>query len=148
MANTLKGNSGANLLNGGAGNDVLSGGLGNDTLIGGRGADKFLFDSAPAGATNVDLVRDFSRKEGDLILLDKAVFAGLGPAGGLASGAFLASATATAALDGDDRLVYNTATGQLWYDVDGLGGQAAVQITTIGATSHPALTYIDFQIIA
>ena len=147
-ANLIRGNSAANVLNGGGGNDVLSGGLGDDTLIGGRGADKFLFDSLPSGVGNVDLVGDFSRTAGDQVQLSKAVFAGLEAPGALAAGAFLASATATAALDADDRLIYNTATGQLWYDADGLGGQASVQIATFGASTPPALFYTDFMIVA
>ena len=146
-ANTLRGNTAANVLNGCAGDDVLSGGLGNDTLIGGSGADKFLFDSAP-GTLNSDVVRDFLRSDGDKLVFSKAVFAELGAPGALTSDAFFASATATAAHDADDRIVYNTATGQLWYDADGLGGQAAVQIATIGTTTHPGLTFADFLVVA
>ena len=44
--------------------------------------------------------------------------------------------------------IYNTATGQLWYDADGLGGQASVQIATFGASTPPALFYTDFMIVA
>jgi Ca2+-binding RTX toxin-like protein len=113
-ANTIQGNGAANVLNGGADNDVLAGGLGNDTLIGGKGADKFLFDSLP-GAGNIDLVSDFLRTQGDGIQLSKADFAGLGAIGTtLGSAAFFASATATAANDADDRIVYNTTSGALY----------------------------------
>lgn len=147
-ASRLQGNSAANTLNGRGGNDTLVGGLGNDTLIGGKGADKFVFDSLPNGSANVDLIRDFSRSEGDQMQLSKAVFGGLGALGTLTAGAFLASASATAALDADDRIVYNTSTGALLYDADGLGGVAAVQIATLGTTTHPALAFSDFQIIA
>ena len=147
IGNRLTGNSAANQLNGLAGDDVLSGGLGNDTLFGGSGTDKFLFDSAPNGVSNVDQVRDFTQSDGDQVLLSKAIFTGLGALGELGAGAFLASATATAAQDGDQRLVYNTASGQLWYDADGVGGLASVQIATFGTSSHPALVYSDFQIV-
>jgi len=147
LANSLTGNSAANTLNGLTGDDMLSGGLGNDTLFGGAGADKFLFDSAPNGITNVDRVRDFSQSEGDQVLLSKAIFTGLGALGELGAGAFLASATASSAQGADERLVYNTTTGQLWYDADGVGGLASVQIAAFGTSSHPALVYSDFQIV-
>jgi Ca2+-binding RTX toxin-like protein len=147
LANSLTGNSAANTLNGLTGDDMLSGGLGNDTLFGGAGADKFLFDSAPNGITNVDRVRDFSQSEGDQVLLSKAIFTGLGALGELGAGAFLATATASSAQGADERLVYNTTTGQLWYDADGVGGLASVQIAAFGTSSHPALAYSDFQIV-
>jgi len=35
----------------------------------------------------------------------------------------------------------------LYYDADGIGGAAAVQIAVIGTTTHPALAYTDIQII-
>jgi len=147
QANTIQGNGAANVLSGAGGNDVLAGGLGNDTLIGGKGADTFLFDSLP-GAGNVDLVSDFLRTQLDVIQLSKADFAGLGAVGALGSAAFFSSATATAANDATDRIVYNTTSGALYYDADGLGGQAAVQIATFGTTTHPALLFSDFQIVA
>jgi len=147
QANTIQGNGAANVLSGAGGNDVLAGGLGNDTLIGGKGADTFLFDSLP-GAGNVDLVSDFLRTQLDVIQLSKADFAGLGAVGALGSAAFFSSATATAANDATDRIVYNTTSGALYYDADGLGGQAAVQIATFGTTTHPSLLFSDFQIVA
>ena len=64
----LSGGSGRDHLSGGSGNDRLAGGAGADVLTGGSGADRFLFrtpeDSAPGAA---DLIRDFSRAEGDRI---------------------------------------------------------------------------------
>jgi Ca2+-binding RTX toxin-like protein len=146
--NTLTGNAGANLLNGGLGNDTLQGGGGNDILIGGKGGDKFVFASALNAATNIDIVRDFVATDGDKIHLSKAVFAALGIPGALTAGAFYASATATSAHDADDRIIYNTASGNLYYDADGLGGASAVQFATIGELAHPLLSSIDFLIIA
>jgi Ca2+-binding RTX toxin-like protein len=147
-ANELVGNDAANVLKGAAGNDTLSGGLGNDTLTGGRGADTFVFNTALDALTNVDTVTDFVRKQADHIDLSKAVFTALGNVGGLAQSAFYSSASATSANDADDRIVYNTTTGKLYYDADGLGGVDAVHFATIGSATHPAMVFADFQIVA
>jgi Ca2+-binding RTX toxin-like protein len=146
--NNITGNAQNNILNGGGGNDTLAAGLGLDTLIGGRGADKFVFDSLPNTLSNVDVVQDFVALQGDKVQLSKADFAALGSLGALAQGAFLSSATAVSGQDLDDRVIYNSATGRLYYDADGLGGEAAVQIATFGTRARPALAFTDFEIIA
>ena len=64
----MYGNAGANMLDGKGGADVMTG-------FG--GADSFAFTSALGGG-NVDRIGDFSSLD-DTILLDDAVFAGLGP---------------------------------------------------------------------
>jgi serralysin len=53
----------------------------------------------------------------------------------------------TAAHDADDRIIYNPATYALWYDADGNGAGAAVQIATLvgGAVG---LTQADFMVVA
>jgi Ca2+-binding RTX toxin-like protein len=61
---------------------------------------------------------------------------------------FYAAAGASKAHDATDRLVYNTTTGVLYYDADGLGGTAAVEVALLGAATHPALAFGDLQIIA
>ena len=103
------------------------------------GADTFVFDSAP-GAGNVDTIADFVPGT-DHLSLENAIFGGLGAAGALASGAFHAG---TAAQDADDRIVYDTTTGALYYDADGQGGQAAVEVALLAG--HPALTAADIDI--
>jgi Ca2+-binding RTX toxin-like protein len=52
----------------------------------------------------------------------------------------------TRAHDDSDRLIYNTSTGDLYYDADGLGGRGAILVAHL--TGNPALTYGDIQIIA
>lgn len=75
---SLYGDGGDDYLEGGAGNDILNGGSGRDTLIGGSlkdeltggsGADIFRYatpDQSPRGSGR-DIIRDFSRKDGDKI---------------------------------------------------------------------------------
>jgi serralysin len=157
-ANTLTGNAAANKLSGGGGadrllgmggDDVLTGGAGKDQLTGGAGADAFVFGSKLSATTNVDLIRDFASGQ-DRIRLDDDVFKAFSFATdkGLKPGQFLADAGATQARDADDRIVYDTATGALYYDADGAGGAAAIQFATLGATTHPLLKAADFAIIA
>lgn len=67
----LSGAGGNDQLFGEGGNDVLRGGPGRDILVGGAGADTFVFGKATVGATAVDVIRDFSHAEGDLIDLSE-----------------------------------------------------------------------------
>jgi serralysin len=130
FAQTVVGNNGANMLDGKGGADLLAG-LG--------GADTFRFTSA-LGAGNVDTLFDLSAAD-DTIALDDAIFAGLSP-GALAAGAFVIG---SAAQDADDRIIYNSATGQLLYDADGTGAGAAVHFATLQGA--PAITAADFMVI-
>jgi len=139
LGNALWGNSGNNLLRGEGGFDQLHGGLGMDTLAGGAGGDLFWFDTA-LGVTNVDTITDFNVAD-DTIMLNRAIFAGIAADGGI-GGAFRIG---TAALDTDDRILYDAATGNLWYDRDGVGGAAAVQFAKVA--SGLALTGNDFQAV-
>jgi len=49
------------------------------------------------------------------------------------------------AADADDYLIYRSGTGALFYDADGNGAGAAVQIAVLG--SGLALTVADFTVI-
>jgi len=140
LNNSLVGNAGNNVLSGAAGNDILNGGLGNDTLTGGAGKDVFRFNTAPA-ANNIDKIIGFSVIN-DTIQLDNAIFSQLA-ATGVLNNAHLKIGSAAA--DADDFVIYNKTTGGLFYDADGNGADAAVQIATLGA--NLALTHADFVII-
>ena len=142
----LTGNSANNVLSGGSGNDILNGYAGNDILTGGAGADYFDFTTALNASTNKDTITDFSTVY-DTIRLENGIMTGLGTATGvLAAGAFH-SGTVNIATQADDRIIYNTSTGALFYDADGTGSTAAIQFATIGSTTHPALTNADFVVI-
>ena len=144
-ANLIVGNNGANTIRGAAGNDRLEGGLGDDTLIGGQGfdtlfggagADNFVIDAFNSS----DLFADFDRVA-DTVVLSASVFTGLGQ-GNLAQGAFRAG---TAAQDSTDRVIYDQASGKLYFDADGTGSGAKVEIATF--TAGTVLGYADFVVV-
>ncbi len=120
LGQTVYGNAGANRLDG-------RGGL--DTLVGGAGADQFVFSTAP-GASNWDRIADFEAGR-DRVALDDAVFAGL-RLGDLAPSAFAAEAGGLAR-DALDRVLYDTATGALYWDADGSGPGARALIARLDA---------------
>ena len=138
---SLTGSSVANTISGGAGDDKLYGGLGNDLLFGGAGKDTFVFDTK-LGSTNIDTIDDFIAKD-DTIFLDDDIFTKVGKVGDLTADAFYAG---TKAHDATDRIIYDKATGKLWYDADGFGSGAAIQFATLD--KGLVLTAADFDIIA
>ncbi len=107
----------------------------------GSGADLFLFNSALNASSNVDRITDFSRAD-DTIQLDNDVFTAAGAVGTLSAGAFHAG---TSAHDADDRIIYDSTTGRIYYDADGNGGGARVLFAQV--TAGVALTNADFQIV-
>ena len=146
--NSLTGGTGNDTLIGGAGNDTLIGGVGNDTLTGGAGSDYFVFNTAANTSTNKDTITDFL-SGADHIQFSKAIFTGLGSAtGNLTTDQFWSGSGVIAAHDSSDRIIYNSASGALYYDADGTGAAAAVQVALIGVSSHGAVAYTDIQIIA
>jgi serralysin len=137
----LHGGSGRDILDGGSGDDLVNGGSGQDLLTGGAGADAFVFDTK-LGRSNVDIITDFDAEDG--IVLSSVTFNGLWP-GGLSADQFHAAAGATGGDDAEDRIVYDTATGNLYYDRDGSGSAAAVQFAVLSGA--PALSSEEFWII-
>jgi Ca2+-binding RTX toxin-like protein len=119
------GNGEANTIVGNSGNNFINGGLANDTLTGGLGRDTFVFTTA-FGASNADTVTDFTVAD-DTMRLDDAVFSALS-LGYLSAGAFHIGSSAA---DTGDRIIYNSATGDLFYDADGAGGAAQVRFAIL-----------------
>ena len=149
QANQLFGNGVANVLNGLAGDDTLfgdnghdqlHGGLGNDTLNGGAGNDGFHFENALI-ASNVDDVLDFNAAN-DTFFLDDAVFTAL--AAGTPRRRRVPGRQHR--VDADDRILYDSATGNIFYDADGSGGgSSAILFATVNPGT--AITNVDFVVI-
>ncbi len=154
FADTLTGSAAADELRGGAGNDTISGlagddrivgGAGSDTLTGGADNDTFVFDTAPNA---VDSIMDFnasgSLANGDMIELSLAVFAGITtPAGSvLSSSEFATSAGGgvTDVLAAGVRVIYDTVTGNLYYDSDGQGSGGRTLVAKV-VLDNPADTF-------
>jgi Ca2+-binding RTX toxin-like protein len=149
LSNAITGNGAANVLSGGGGDDILigmggadtlNGGTGNDSLSGGTGADAFLFNTALSASKNVDKMTDFSVAD-DTILLDQSIFAALS-LGILSEEVF---AKGTAAWDSDDRIVYDSSTGAIYYDADGNGSGAQVLFAEV--TAGILITHMNFHIV-
>lgn len=133
---TIVGNSGDNVLNGGKG--------GSDSLTGGLGDDTFVFDSKPINGV-FDTITDFTSGE-DLIQLSHKIFNALDD--DTLGDDFISydNTSAPAANDGH-HLFYNSDTGALYYDADGSGSKAAMQIGLLGEDTHPTLSSTDFSIV-
>ena len=139
--NTLTGFAGNDTLLGGNGNDLLYGGLGNDILNGGAGLDILVFNGK-ISSTNIDQIVNFSAVD-DTIWLDKNIFKAFAASGRITDEAFNFGSGAT---QSDDRIIYNTQTGALLYDADGLGGAVAMQFAQLTGLTD-SLSASDFYVI-
>ncbi|MDD1457457.1 calcium-binding protein, partial [Dolichospermum sp. ST_sed7] len=124
---TLSGNSGNNTLIGGLGADTLNGATGNDALTGGLGTDQFFFGNGAvftSTAFGVDTITDFLPGT-DKLVLSRTSFNALVSVSGsnLQSSEFTQINTDTNELSvvggSTAKIVYNLATGNLFYNPDG-----------------------------
>jgi Ca2+-binding RTX toxin-like protein len=130
----------ANLLAGGRGDDILIGGLGSDTLVGGAGNDTFVFNSTADG---LDHILDFSA--GDVLQFSSSAFGNLG-ASTLSAANFESNATGVRQQGaGTPQFVFYTANSTLYYDADGAGGSAAINMAKL-ENGH-ALTASEIHIV-
>ncbi|RVG28522.1 calcium-binding protein, partial [Sinorhizobium meliloti] len=143
LNNTLTGNSGNNGLNGAGGNDLIDGGLGNDSLRGSTGLDTFLFSTALNAVTNVDTILDFNIAD-DTVRLENAIFDAIQGVGALTSAQFVSN-TAGVADTSDQRIVYESDTGKLYYDSDGNGAAGSVHFAILGTNLN--ITASDFFVV-
>ncbi|WP_413719068.1 calcium-binding protein [Silicimonas sp. MF1-12-2] len=136
----ITGDAGRNILNGYAGDDILNGGDAKDALLGGAGADQFVFDTALA-ASNVDRILDFEAGI-DMLMLAGEIFTGL-VQGALSASAFHVAAGGIADT-ADQRIIYDTGNGNLYFDEDGNGTGEAMLFASL--TSTPDLEATDIFI--
>lgn len=135
----LFGGNGADSLYGNSGADTLLGETGIDILRGGAGADVFAFTKS--GATNRDIIIDFSAAD-DALHFDNNAFTAFAYTGQLKASGFVAG---TAAGDSNDRFIYQKSTGNLWYDKDGSGSAAKVLVAELA--DGTSLTAADIFIL-
>ncbi|RJG40892.1 calcium-binding protein [Mesorhizobium sp. DCY119] len=133
LANTIAGTTGSNFINGAAGSDYLVGGAGNDT---------FFFNTA-LGTSNIDTIADYNVAQ-DTIRLENGIFTALVGTGTLTAAQFVKNASGTAT-DANDRIIYETDTGKLFYDSNGSAAGGQVQFAKLAAGL--ALTSSDFFIV-
>ncbi|RDI62331.1 hypothetical protein [Microvirga subterranea] len=149
----LFGQGGNDTLRGEAGNDTLGGGEGKDKLTGGKGAaskDAFVFDTKLIDAKgkpnkslankSKDQILDFGPKY-DSIFFDDAAFTNKTIAKSLKNkGASLDKPVkmkasffkvGDKAADKDDFFIYNARTKKLYFDEDGSGSKAMVEIASL-----------------
>jgi Ca2+-binding RTX toxin-like protein len=131
--------SGQNTLIGGNGNDYLIGGNGNDSLIGGAGTDTFAFNSSNEG---VDTIYDFNTAN-ELIQISAAGFGGGLSPGTLETSQFTIGTSATT---NEERFIYNSATGGLFFDLDG-SASGFTQVKFAQLSAGLSLTENNFVVV-
>jgi serralysin len=137
----LTGNSSGNVVRGNNGNNIINGGGGDDELTGLGGQDAFLFNTLLDEQFNIDAITDFDVAD-DTIWLDQDIFSSSLGLGNISAGELVIG---NAALDANDRIIYDSNTGALFYDSDGVGGTAAIQFAEL--SPGLALTYLDFLVV-
>ena len=136
--NILSGKRGNDTLLGGGGDDRIVGGVGDDILTGGDGADRFF---RWRSSTGVDTITDFQVGE------DLLYFSAKGFGGNLVKGGVLGEeqfSLGISATSESNRFIYDTDTGNLFFDIDGTGDSEQVQIATV--SSGLALSNADIFI--
>lgn len=118
---------GNDTIHAGAGDDLVSAGGGANKVTGGTGADAFIFDQFGRG--HITTLLDFNAAEGDLLMFDSSVFTSLAGIDDLTT--HLVVGAKVKALDEDDFLIYDSKSKKLYYDPDGSGAQAAIQISVL-----------------
>lgn len=134
----------ADKLVGDAGHNTLRGGLGRDTLTGGGGPDNFFYKDPREGG---DLITDFGAD-------DRLTFSSAGFGGGLVRGVKLSTTAADTGVfvsgtnptprGSSANFLYNTNTGVLRFDADGMGAGSATTVATLAGA--PSLSATQFYI--
>ncbi|BAY07756.1 SdiA-regulated domain-containing protein [Calothrix sp. NIES-2098] len=137
---TLYGDSGNDTLIGGNGDDLLVGGKGSDFLTGSNGSDRFYLTGKSTG--EFDTITDFVHGV-DSIVISKSEF-GLSQLPGVLNSSLFWSGTS--ANTPSNRFIYNSSTGNLFFDADGIGSTTQIQIAQL--TNRAMLTSSDITVIA
>ncbi len=146
IINALTGNRGNNVLDGKSsndrligndGDDVLIGGVGIDTVTGGNGNDRFVFNAVNEGG---DRITDFVTGN-DKIQISAGGF-GAGLSVGILAESQFAIGTMTTT---DQRFLYDTATGSLFFDSNGSAADGRTRIATL--TAQPSISANDIVIV-
>ena len=132
---TLYGDDGDDLLSGGSGVDRLQGGSGDDILTGGSNRDNFVFVNSSSGT---DTITDFSPQDNTMWFVTTG-FAGISTTGMISSQMLRIGSDATTS---SHRFIYNSGSGDLFYDSDSSGSSARVLLAELD--SGLALTNADF----
>ncbi len=136
----MRGDDDDDQLDGGHGDDVLIGGAGADRLWGGEGADSFVFGDTLANA-DADWVLDFT------VGVDRIGITALLAADTLGdridAGVFAFGNQATTS---QQRILFDQNNGQLYYDIDGVGGRDAVYLATVSGNHLDQLDHSSFYI--
>jgi CHRD domain/RTX calcium-binding nonapeptide repeat (4 copies) len=130
FADDLRGDNNQNIIYGLGGADYVIGLGGSDLLIGGDGQDLFHFVGITDGGPGGDAIQDFVSGNDRISVTGQ--FFGLGSPGGVAIDSFRFVAE-TAANLATSQFIYNNATQQLFYDIDGTGAGAQVLLATLQA---------------
>jgi Ca2+-binding RTX toxin-like protein len=161
----LFGGSGSDVLFGEIGDDTLQGGTGGDTLVGGVGVDIFLYqfksDLNGANASTADVITDFQSGE-DKLFFSRApggfAFTEIGGPNDLVPAQFIVLPSTQSYSGGGANtqvsllspvLVYEKASGVLWYDSDGGGSNPADVVANFRRPDNtiPTVTRTDVVII-
>jgi Ca2+-binding RTX toxin-like protein len=151
---TIVGNDGDNLIDGGHASGAETGGVqaydaGPDILYGRGGTDTFRFSAGYQ--SGFDIVLDYVPGTDKITLVESmfrdftsgAPSVQLGALGALSPDVFVQG---TAALDSNDRLLYDQASGKLFFDPDANGAKVPVLFALFD--NHPTLTAADFTLVA
>jgi Ca2+-binding RTX toxin-like protein len=152
----LYGEDGNDIINAGAGDDWLEGGNGNDTLVGGAGEDTLIGSlgidslSGDAGAdqfvlnknSGADIITDFASGIDKLQVSASEFGGGLIPVP-LSVSQLLSGSSVNANSASGQRFLYNTGSGTLYFDFDGLAGG----ILIANLTNLPPISNSDFLVV-
>ncbi|WDD36971.1 calcium-binding protein (plasmid) [Nostoc sp. UHCC 0926] len=133
--------SGNNLLFGDDGNDILIGGNSNDSLYGGAGTDTFVFNKI-FNYGSVDKIYDFNATN-EVIQISATGFGGGLSIGSLQKNQFTLGTSATTS---EERFIYNSATGALYFDRDGSASEFT-QVQFAQLSTGLALTNNNFMVV-